>query len=97
MEFLGKESKELFRELVDDTYPSITMAGVEYKRGTILLNMHPEGFNELYDDFVERCKTKGAIEEARDGLLSKKLVWATAKGELTTLKLAIDVVKEMEI
>lgn len=97
MELLGKESKELFRELLDDIGPSVTLLGVDYKAGLVLSHMHPEGFNNKHDEFIAKCKEKGIIEESRSGILSKKEKWATNKGEIVLLKMAIDVVKEMEI
>ena len=97
MELLGKESKELFRELLDDIGPSVTLLGVDYKAGAVLSNMHPEGFDNKHDEFIAKCKEKGIIEESRSGILSKKEKWATNKGEIVLLKMAIDVVKEMEI
>ena len=97
MELLGKESKELFRELLNDIGPSVTLLGVDYKAGSVLSNMHPEGFDKKYDEFIAKCKEKGIIEESRSGILSKKEKWATNKGEIVILKMAIDVLKDMEI
>ena len=98
IDFLGRDAKQFFKEMLDDVGPSVTLGGIEYKAGNVLINMHPDQFEELYEDFLNRCREKKVLIKTRSGLVGNKERWnSETTGDLTIIRKALDIVKEMEI